>query len=67
MDSCKKTQVLIDEMVSSIEVVNCHNVKIQVGSGSRRSSSSSSSRGKSRRKMSILWRKKSLSLPTTTP
>lgn len=30
LDACKRTQVLVDEMVSSIEVVNCHNVKVQV-------------------------------------
>jgi len=30
LDGCKKTQVVIDEMLSSLEVVNCQGVKVQV-------------------------------------
>lgn len=30
LDGCKKTQVLLDEMISSVEVVNSVGVKVQV-------------------------------------
>ncbi len=30
IDSCKKTQVLVDDAISSVELVNCHGVKLQV-------------------------------------
>eukprot|EP00624_Nannochloropsis_granulata_P002989 evm.model.NODE_25201_length_48748_cov_29.326208.2 len=30
MDGCKNTQVVLDEMLSSLEVVNCQGVKVQV-------------------------------------
>ncbi len=30
IDSCKKTQVLVDDAISSVETVNCHGMKLQV-------------------------------------
>ncbi len=30
IDSCKKTQVLVDDAISAVEMVNCHGMKLQV-------------------------------------
>ncbi|CAN0437713.1 unnamed protein product, partial [Laminaria digitata] len=30
IDGCKKTQVLLDDAISSVELVNCQRIKVQV-------------------------------------